>query len=239
MTLRIMVTRPREDAHGLAEALTSRGIESVLEPLLSIDFIDGAPLDLDGVQALLVTSANGVRAFANRDPRRRLPVFAVGDASAGAARLAGFAAVTSASGDVAALAALVIERLDADGGDLIHVAGTRLAGDLAGMLAEHGFTCRREVLYGARVAEALSAGAVRELEDGGLDGVAFFSPRTAAIFAGLVRQGGLEGCAGSLAAFCLSAAVAGKAESLSWGRVVIAGRHEQAALVQAIEDYQA
>jgi uroporphyrinogen-III synthase len=239
MTLRILVTRPREDAAALADALAGLGIEPVLEPLMCIEYIDGPALNLDGVQALLVTSANGVRAFANRDPRRHLPVFAVGDASAGAASLAGFADVSSASGDVAALAALVHDRLDADGGDLLHVAGTRLAGDLAGMLAGHGFSTRREVLYEDRVAEVLSAEAILGLEEENLDGVVFFSPRTAAIFAGLVRRAGLEGCIGRLAAFCLSPAVAGKAEALSWGRVVIAPKPEQDALVQAIDDFQA
>ena len=233
-----MVTRPREDAQSLAEALTELGIEPVLEPLMSIDYFAGAPLDLDGVQALLATSANGVRAFSRCDPRRNLPVFAVGDASARAADLAGFAAVTSASGDVAALAALVRQRLDADGGALLHVAGSSLAGDLAGMLAGHGFTCRREVLYRARPSRALTAGAVRSLEQGTLDGVVFFSPRTAAAFAGLIRQGCLEGTVDLLAAFCLSPAVAGEARALSWGRVVIAGMPQQDALVQAIEDWR-
>ena len=235
--MRILLTRPREDAAALAEALTELGIEPVLEPLMSIEYIDGPPLNLDGVQALLVTSANGVRAFANRDTRRHLPVFAVGDATARAAHLAGFADVNSASGDVAALAALVCGRLEADGGALLHVAGSRLAGDLAGVLAGHGFNTRRDVLYGANVAAALSAEAVRDLEEGDLDGVAFFSPRTAAIFAGLVRQAGLEETAGPLAGFCLSPAVAEAARALSWGRVVIASRPEQDALVQAIEDF--
>ena len=230
-----MVTRLREDARALAEALAEREIVPVLEPLMTISYIPGPALDLDGVQALLVTSANGVRAFSRRDHRRHLPVYAVGDASARAAAAAGFAAVNSASGDVTALAALVRERLEADGGALLHVAGTLVAGDLAGMLAGHGFTCRREVLYEARPSRALSAEAVRDLEQGTLDGVVFFSARTAAAFAGLIREGGLEGTVGLLAAFCLSPAVAGEARALSWGRVVIAGKPEQDALVQAIE----
>ncbi len=238
MTRHVMVTRPREDADALAQALAERGFDPVLEPLMSIDYIAGPPLDLDGVQALLATSANGVRAFARRDQRRHLPVYAVGDASASAAAEAGFATVNSASGDVAALADLVRGRLDADGGDVVHVAGSRLAGDLAGMLAGHGFTCRRDVLYEAHPSRALSAGAVRDLEGGALDGVVFFSPRIAAVFAGLVREAGLEGTVGLLAAFCLSPAVAGEARALSWDRVVIAGRPEQDSLLRAIEDWR-
>ena len=37
---------------------------------------------LDGVQAILATSANGVRALARRTPRRDLPLFAVGPQTA-------------------------------------------------------------------------------------------------------------------------------------------------------------
>jgi uroporphyrinogen-III synthase len=65
--VKALVTRPAEDAVSLAGALAARGIEPLLEPLLAIQFAeDGAarlaPL-LPGAQALVFTSANGVRAF--------------------------------------------------------------------------------------------------------------------------------------------------------------------------------
>ncbi|MGH6929838.1 MAG: uroporphyrinogen-III synthase, partial [Dongiaceae bacterium] len=118
MTLHALVTRPEEDAAPLAAALAERGIEVTVEPLLTIRPVADAPIDLQGAQALLFTSANGARSFAalaaTRDLSgwRELPVFAVGDASAAAARDAGFSRVESAGGDVAALARLVIDRLD-------------------------------------------------------------------------------------------------------------------------------
>src|SRR5262249_30135565 len=84
MTLRALVTRPEEDAAPLAAALAERGIDVTLEPLLSIHPLPDAPIDLTGVQALLFTSANGVRSFAElagaRNPagRRELPALAGG-----------------------------------------------------------------------------------------------------------------------------------------------------------------
>src|SRR4051794_41252334 len=80
--------------------------------MLEIRTLDGPPLDLEGVQALLCTSANGVRATAARTTRRDLPVLAVGDATARAARDVGFAHVESAGGDVEGLARLAARRLD-------------------------------------------------------------------------------------------------------------------------------
>jgi len=66
--VKALVTRPAEDAASLIAALAARGVEPVLEPLARDPLCRGrrarlAPL-LHGVQALLFTSANGVRAFA-------------------------------------------------------------------------------------------------------------------------------------------------------------------------------
>src|SRR5512146_3395419 len=84
-----LVTRPRADAESLAEALAARGIEAIVEPMLEIHYRDAPAPDLVGVQAILCTSANGVRALAKVTDERRVPLFAVGDASAARAREAG------------------------------------------------------------------------------------------------------------------------------------------------------
>lgn len=79
----------------------------MIAPLLTIRPLPQAVLDLDGVSALAFTSVNGVTAFAALTDRRDLPVFTVGDATAEAARKAGFRDVTSADGAIADLAALL------------------------------------------------------------------------------------------------------------------------------------
>src|SRR5881392_3206481 len=68
---RALVTRPRAEAAALAEALDRRGIEAIIEPLLDIHYRDEPAPDLAGVQAVLCTSANGVRALARRSGERR------------------------------------------------------------------------------------------------------------------------------------------------------------------------
>ena len=243
MTLRALVTRPEEDAAPLAQALAERGIDVTLEPLLSIRPLPEAPIDLAGVQALLFTSANGVRSFAElasgRDLKgwRELPAFAVGNATATAARNAGFAKIESAAGDVAALARLVAERLDPKAGALFHGAGSAVAGDLAGLLEQAGFTLRREMLYEARPADQLSPATVTNLASGWFDLVLFFSPRTAATFATLTRAAGagaVDGCC-KAAALCLSEAVAAAARELPWREVQAAARPELPALLDLID----
>src|SRR5215208_5601256 len=80
--LRALVTRPRAEAEGLAAALAERGVAALVEPLLDIRYRSEWAPDLTGVQAVLCTSANGVRALARLCGERALPLFAVGEASA-------------------------------------------------------------------------------------------------------------------------------------------------------------
>jgi uroporphyrinogen-III synthase len=231
----LWVTRPAQDAPELARTLRSRGYAVVVEPLLIIEHHAGPPLDLADVQALLATSANGVRALAARSPDRCLPLLAVGDATARAARLAGFARVESASGDVAALAELAKRRLDPARGVVLHIASSEVAGDLAGTLAAAGFACRRAVLYEARAARSLSQALAASIRGGAVDGVLVFSPRTARTLVRILAAEGLMSAAAGMSVFCLSGNVAGAARELPWRRIVTAAEPTQAALLDAID----
>ncbi|SMH57236.1 uroporphyrinogen-III synthase [Azospirillum agricola] len=237
---RLLVTRPMEDAEPLVRRLDGLGFACSVEPMLSLVWLDGPELDLADVQALLFTSANGVRAYTRRTTRRDRPVYAVGDATATAARAAGFAAVESASGDVYALAGLVRARLDPKHGTLLHVAGSKVAGDLAGLLGGAGFTLHRSVLYDAVPADRLSEGTAAIFRTSDLDGVLFFSPRTVLSFVRLLAEAGLVDQCRTVDAFCLSPAVAEAARAYGdqgvtpWRSVRVASRPEQDALLDLL-----
>src|SRR5262245_24626621 len=232
--MRILITRPIEDAKPLADALSERGIEVLIEPMLDIRHLDDPEIDLEGVQALLFTSANGVRAFAAMSPRRDLKAFAVGDGSAEAARTAGFPDVESAKGDVEALAALVVDRLKPDDGILFHAAGTVTAGDLKTRLEALGYRVRRAQLYEAKIATALSTETRANLTLGGIDAVLLFHPRTPATFAELWRDAGSSSLA-RIQALCLSAAVAREIGDLGWAEVEIADRPDLPSMLALVD----
>jgi uroporphyrinogen-III synthase len=228
--MRVAITRPIADAELFAKALHKTGVEPVLEPLMSIDNIEGPSLDLSRYQALLITSANGARALKGRTSERNIRVFAVGDASTQAAIEAGFQNVESAGGDVETLAQLIINRLSGGDGPLLHVAGTRVAGDLSGVLSRTGFDVRREVLYRASFISSFSSQFVQELEVGNIDGVTLFSPRTASAFVELAKKSNVTNL-NSVTAYCLSQAVAEKALDISWKNIIVAETPDQASLL--------
>jgi uroporphyrinogen-III synthase len=237
--MQVLVTRPIENAAGLTAALGARGVAAIVDPLLAIRFFPDAPVDLAGIAALLFTSSSGARGFAAASRRRDLPVFAVGEATAAAARELGFAVVASAGGNVEDLAALVAARLAPDGGALLHPAASVVAGDLAGTLGAAGYTVRRSVLCAAEPAAALGVATVTALRDGMLDAAFFFSPRTASRFVTLAADAALGGASRRVAAFCLSHAVAAALEPLPWAQVTVAAAPSQAALLAAFDRFHA
>ena len=121
--MRVLVTRPLEDGQAIAGRLAALGHQTLLAPLLTTRFFDGPEPDLADVQAILATSANGVRAFVRRSIRRDVPLFAVGPQTAEEARNAGFADVRDADGDARTLAAAAARWAAPDKGTLLHVAG--------------------------------------------------------------------------------------------------------------------
>jgi uroporphyrinogen-III synthase len=235
--VRLLLTRPEAESREFAAALAAHGIGAVVAPLLAIVPVGSQPLDLAGVQALLVTSANGARALAARTTRRDLPALAVGGATARALTDAGFADMRKAGGDATALVDLARRALDPAQGALLWASGEDTAADLAGALAKSGFAVRRAVLYRAEAAPALPENARRALAEDALDGVALFSPRSAGILLRLVAAAGLARHCARLDAFCLSAAVAAplrRDAGIAWRRVLAAERPQTDSLLRLI-----
>ncbi|MFM2041907.1 MAG: uroporphyrinogen-III synthase [Pseudomonadota bacterium] len=230
----VLVTRPAPEGEILARHLRAAGHRAWTDPLLTIRFLDdGMPLDLTGVQALVFTSANGVRAAAGRTGVRALPVWTVGAKTAAAAQEAGFTDVRQAGGDGAALASLLAGAVDPGRGRLLHIGGAELAVDIAAALAPRGITVDRVVGYEAVAAEQMAQGTLVALDQGGIDHILLFSPRTARTVVGLLHRHGRAGHLSSLTGCCLSPAVAAAAGP-GWAALPVADRREEAAVLDLL-----
>jgi uroporphyrinogen-III synthase len=224
--MRVLVTRPAEDGAETAARLRAMGHEPLLAPLLTTHFFDMVPPALDSVQAILATSANGVRAFARLNARRDLPLFAVGPQTAAEAAAAGFTTIRNADGDARALADATARWTSPDRGALLHVSGEQGSGTLAETLSAHGFDLRKVVLYRVDAATVLPPDVRAALQYGALDAALFFSPRSARAFARLAKDFSVYG----MIAACISAATADGLTPLAFGAVRIAERPNQDAL---------
>src|ERR671931_1332296 len=80
--MRVIVTRPREQATPLAEALRAAGFEPVVCPLVEIEPITDGPIEAAGYDWVVVTSANGAEELARRHLGYLPRVAAIGAATA-------------------------------------------------------------------------------------------------------------------------------------------------------------
>lgn len=237
--MRLLVTRPEPDALKLGGVLEERGHEATVDPLLSVSFEGSEPIDLDGAQALIATSRNALRAL-KASPAlaqaRQLPLFAVGKATATEARTLGFETVVTGAGTAAELVAHIVSALDPAAGLLVHLAGDTLAANLQDELEAHGFRIMQPIVYRMLPAQTLAEETVEQLGMGEIEGIILMSPRTAAVYAALVRKHGLAATIRPLPHFCLSAAVARRLEPLGTLRIEIADTPQLEELLALIDE---
>jgi uroporphyrinogen-III synthase len=233
--MRLLVMRPEPDATRTAQALRARGHHVMVAPLLSMQTVEA---DFTGpYAAVLMTSANAARAIATH-PRAgelsSLPTFTVGARSAEAAREAGFGDVTSADGALTDLVALVVARFAGSSQRLLYLAGEDRAGDLAGELAAHGITVETAVIYCAVGARHLPAELTEALSNASLDGALHYSRRSVTTLVELSRSAGVLNALLNLAHYCLSEEVAAPLRNAGAGRISIAARPDEAALIDLL-----
>lgn len=186
--LTVWITRTLPGAALTAARVQALGWTPLVSPLLEVRLLD-TPIGLDGVGALAFTSPNGVAAFVRLRTERALPVFAVGDGTADAARSAGFAEVISAAGDVHDLVALIDTRRESFSGRLLRPGPREPAGDLDGALAVLGVRAESCVVYETVVTELDADGSeVRRLASGDMAAVLVHSPRGGRRLAGLLSR---------------------------------------------------
>jgi uroporphyrinogen-III synthase len=229
--MRVVVTRPQADSERTAASLEALGHEVLVAPLMRIE-----PVAVDLARtwgAIVITSANALQAVpATADGVKTLPVFAVGDRSAEAARRAGFAEVNSANGDIRDLVRLVAARAVGAKAPLLYLAGEDRSGDLVAQLAAHGIDAEMKVVYRI-VAEVFPPVLAAALESGDVDAVLHFSRRSAELFVEGARSSGVAGPAEDVRHLCLSSQVAEPLTGAS--RIAVAARPEEAALIALLQ----
>jgi uroporphyrinogen-III synthase len=229
--MHVLVTRPEEDAAPLAAKLAARGHRVTCLPLLRIVPRRTVDIPRRPWQAVLATSANGIRALSGHEELKSIRILTVGPQSLAAAHAAGFAKAEAHGGDVDGLAAFVAANLAPAAGPLLYLSGAETSGDLAGRLASLGFACHRAIVYDALpvadpepLAKALA----------GADAVMLYSPRTALIWRDLVTEAGQLAEAARPTYLCLSMNVA-KALPDHWS-IKVAMSPDETAMLALLEE---
>lgn len=218
MTLPLLILRPQEAAERTVARAKALGLSVIADPLFRVEPLDWTLPDHLGCDALMITSSNAIRHGGPQlEQVRNLPVLAVGEATADAARAAGFRVAIVGTGGVDAL-------WDAASGKGYHRI-LRLTGAhfVKTNPSPAALTIRQ--VYRSRACP-LGKQALRVLSSGAV--ILLYSPRAAKILTDRMQAAQLDPSSSAIAA--LSPNVA-RAAGDGWGAVETADRPSEDALL--------
>ncbi len=184
---KILITRPEQDAKTLSRKLKELGYEPILLPMMKINFTTET-LNLENIDRLIFTSANGVRAFVNQLDKNtpwQLPVYAVGEKTAGTLKSFGFKHIFTAQGNAEKLYQLILSHAPKTQ-FLYHARASNHPHKLAERLEKQGFQVRKQNLYHTVERTNLPKDFIDLLPQ--LKAIMLFSPRTAKVFLQLLQK---------------------------------------------------
>jgi uroporphyrinogen-III synthase len=231
---RALVTRPEPGASATAQALAKAGWEPVVLPLTEIRAIPGAADAGDPtVDAVVLTSANAAR---HAPPgllarHRCTPVYAVGAATADAARQAGFTAILAGPGDAAGLARMIVGRLR-PGAAILYLCGRVRRPELERALAAGAISVVAVETYDT-VRSAIGQDAAGRI--GPLDAVLVHSAEAALALAELARSPAFGQLLSTARLVAVSGRAAAPLATRFEGRMRVAREPTDAALIEALE----
>lgn len=226
----VIVTRPHSAAEKTVLALKERGYDVCHIPVQYLTSV--APLQTDFDQAAYIfTSPNGVYFSKDFNLNRQALVFTVGDATAKAAKTAGFTHIICGAGQAQSLLPLIDDRKVSR---VIHFSGRHVAFDLVGALNDHGgVEAARAVCYEAKISENLSEMITGALPtDGGV--VLFYSARAAQAFEKGVQAAHMGDKLAHMQAVVLSDRIQ-KALSLTWAGIHCAAQPTEDAMLKVVD----
>ena len=170
----------------------------------------------------------------------KLPLFAVGEHTAAAARQAGFTKIIAAKGDAGPRCAIWLpssakSRKLKKASPLLYLAGADLARDLATELGEKGFSVVTQTTYKMVPAKILPREVCDAFVAGEIEAVLHYSRRSARAFLDAARDGGVEISALALPQCCISPAVATIVREAGASQVAVAASPDENALFEALK----
>src|SRR5450759_5954143 len=238
----ILVTRPQPDDETTASSLRARGFEVLRAPMLRFEPVAFHDDEDARYGAVIVTSANALRGIAPHLKGNRLlklPLFAVVEHTASAARGIGFEKVIPANGDATALRDLVLASVKAKelkkSGTLLYLAGADLARDLAGELGERGFSVVTHTTYRMSPVASLPREVCDAFAATEVDAVLHYSRRSARAFLEAARAAGVEISALAIPQCCISDAVASVVRAAGATQVMVAASPHEYALFEVLD----
>lgn len=230
--MRVLVTRPIDQAENTAEKLRGLGFKPLVCPLTRFTALSNWELRGRDLTGIILTSANAVKAIEASEKLDALgsaTIACVGEKTAEAARKAGFRSIAHISPDVESLIkALDLNRFAPQSERWLYLRGEDVTRDLG---TEFPQAVTDIVIYDMRADSEEIAKANAALSEARVDGALFYSLRAVDLL-GRETQPVIE-----VPAFCLSSAIAARAKEAGFKESFSSTRATEAALFEHLQEW--
>ena len=230
--MRVVVTRAADFAEATAARLAAAGHVAIFAPATEVERVVSPP-PAGPFEAIAATSARGAT-FCPRDVAQalaRTPFYAVGEATAEAARRAGFASPRVGAGDGVALAARIARDLGS-GARALLLAGEDRKPEFEAALAGAEIECVAFVVYAARERAAWSADEAAAVA--GADAILHHSARSAELACRLAERADVADAFRRALHVCISASASAPLRMRDRMRISVAPLPSDAAMIGAL-----
>ena len=234
--MRVLVTRPQESTGRFARDLEAAGHQALISPVIRIEGT-GFVIPDERFDGIIATSAHAFEILQAEDTAlshlRALPLYAVGERTAAAARSKNFSNIACVRENSTSLASFILDQLPASS-NLLYLAGENRKPALESELNGAGHQVIAVAVYRAAAMAELSSEAITSIRTGEIGAIVHFSQRSAQIFTRLVIQAGITGESRDILHICLSADVQAGLADLAPVKSAVAAIPGSSALIQCL-----
>ena len=232
----VLCARPQPDCDRDVAALSRRGVAALAGPVMKMRPIEAAiSRDTDMPGGIVLTSRNALDGFLGAvggvapETWRARRVYAVGRATARAARLAGFRDIETGMGGGAGLVPLIVRDAPAMTGGLLWPCAVHRSFDVAAAVERH-VAVEAVPVYEMLAMDALPAQVEGRLRAGDIAAVVLMSRRSAELLRGLVDEAGFAANRAAITVLAGSDAIA-RAAGGGWAEIITAKRASRSRLL--------
>lgn len=233
--VRVLVTRTDNDMGPFMARLEAMGCTPIAAPMMEIEEVIEPPFDPDKCQAVVTTSANGIRVLSKATDRRDFLVFAVGPASARFAESLGFTNVKMAAGSGKALVGFMRRTIQPTDKPLVYFRADVVQLSIGQELKKANFRTIPRIAYRTKPRTQFNDETLAELNAPTPPEVAvFMSIRGCRLFGDCLDRSGLSDKTSQMIAVSISPAVSDFVRERAWKRVITAADTNGQAILDAI-----
>lgn len=236
----LLITRPEPDAKNSAMRFEKAGFNVVAEPILKIEPLiqaNESAIDKESYEALLITSRNAIR-IATPIIAKDTPILCVGSKTMAVIREFGFENVTHIEGNSDDLANFISKNYSKKIKKMLWLCGKHHNSAFLSQLETNGYKIEQKIVYQANATDHLSAKLVQRMQNRAIDGVLFYSKRSAQMFLDFVKEAHILDTLNSIYAFSLSSDIAQSLNNYDFKNNLHSASQSEDSLLEFIANFQ-